>query len=226
MGGTWSDMQCRCGAAVLLIVGAMLAGCSGGSSGGESPSFLPSLPGSFASYFASTAPAQAPTAAGAPRPAVVENCPTIEIRSGASTLPVAAKTEQATAQDLRYQLTFTETARQCTILGTSMRMRVGVQGRVIAGPAGAPSQVEVPVRYAVVREGVEPKTITTKLRRFQVPVAPGAPNVVFTDIEEDLSFPMPSTVDLDAYVVYVGFDAASGRTERQPPAKKSAPSAR
>ena len=65
-------------------------------------------------------------------------------------------------------------------------MRVGVQGRVIAGPAGAPSQVEVPLRYAVVKEGVDPKTITTKFRRFPVAVAPGTANVVFTDIEEDL----------------------------------------
>jgi len=70
-------------------------------------------------------------------------------------------------------------------------MRVGVQGRVIAGPAGAPSQVDVPLRYAVVKEGVDPKTITTKFRRFPVAVAPGTANVVFTDIEEDLSFPIP-----------------------------------
>jgi hypothetical protein len=105
-------------------------------------------------------------------------------------------------------------------------MRVGVQGRVITGPAGAPTQVDVPLRYAVVREGVEPKTITTKFRRFPVAMAPGATNVVFTDIEEDLSFPIPSTVDLDAYVVYIGFDDQGDRTERRPPAKKSAPRAK
>ena len=41
------------------------------------------------------------------------------------------QTEQATLQDLRYQLTFTETARQCSIVGRTMRMRVGVQFRNI-----------------------------------------------------------------------------------------------
>jgi hypothetical protein len=56
-----------------------------------------------------------------------------------------------------------------------------------------------------------------------VALAPGTPNVLFTDIEEDLSFPIPSTVDLDAYVVYIGFDDQGDRTERRPPAKKSAP---
>jgi hypothetical protein len=222
MGGAWSDLQCRrrC-AAALLAAGVVLTGCSGGPSGGDSPSVLPSLTGSFASFFASSAPRPKP--GEAPQSTVVENCPIVEVRPGASTLPVAAKTEQATAQDLRYQLTFTQTARQCSIIGTTMRMRVGVQGRVVAGPAGAPTQVDVPLRYAVVREGVEPKTITTKFRRFPVALAPGAPNVLFTDIEEDLSFPIPSTVDLDAYVVYIGFDDQGDRTERRPPAKKSAP---
>ena len=147
--------------------------------------------------------------------------------SGASTLAVAAKADQPTAQDLRYQLTFTQTARQCAIVGASLRMRVGVQGRVIAGPAGVPTQVDVPVRYAVVREGVTPRTITTKFRRFPVAVSPGATNVVFTDIEEDLSFPIPSPAELEAYVVYVGFDDFGDRDERRPPAaKKAAPRAK
>jgi hypothetical protein len=225
MGGAWSELQWRrrC-AAALLVAGVVLAGCSGNPSGGDSPSILPSLTGSFSSFFASSAPPPKP--GEAPQLSVVDNCPTVEIRAGASTLPVAAKTEQATAQDLRYQLNFTQAARQCFIAGTAMRMRVGVQGRVVAGPAGAPSQVDVPLRYAVVREGVAPKTITTKFRRFPVAMAPGATNVVFTDIEEDLSFPIPSVVDLDAYVVYIGFDDQGDRTERRPPAKKTAPRAK
>lgn len=98
-----------------------------------------------------------------------------------------------------------------------------MQGRVIVGPAGAPSQVDVPLRYAVIREGVEPKTIATKFRRFSVPIPAGETNVTFTDIEEDLSFPMPSFAELDAYVVYVGFDDQGDRSARRPPAKKSSP---
>ena len=231
MGGVWVDVQCGWRrAVVLLAVGAALAGCSSTPSGGESSSILPSLTGSFPGWFAASPQQQQqqqPTPAGAPPlPSVVDDCPIVEIRPGASTLPVSAKTEQATLQDLRYQLTFTETARQCSIVGRTMRMRVGVQGRVIAGPAGAPSQVEVPLRYAVVKEGVDPKTITTKFRRFPVAVAPGTANVVFTDIEEDLSFPIPPLRELDAYVVYIGFDDQGDRTERRPSAKKAVPRAK
>jgi hypothetical protein len=72
-----------------------------------------------------------------------------------------------------------------------------------------------------VREGVEPKTIASKFRRFPVTLPPGTMNVTFTDIEENLRFPMPSPTELEAYVVYIGFDAAGDRN--QPPAKKSAP---
>ena len=85
---------------------------------------------------------------------------------------------------------------------------------------GAPSQIDVPLRYAVVREGVEPKTIVTKLRRVPVTMTPGSLNVLFTDIEEDLSFAMPPPEELLAYIVYVGFDEVGLRSERQAPAKK------
>lgn len=156
-------------------------------------------------------------------PSLDTDCPGTEIRSGASTLAITAKTpQQTTAGDVRYQLTIVQLARQCMLAGRSMRMKVGAQGRVIVGPAGAPSQVEVPIRYAVVQEGVEPKTITTKFRKFTVTMPPGETNVVFSDVEEDLSFPLTTYADLDAYVVYVGFDEIGDRNERRP-ASKSAP---
>ena len=89
-------------------------------------------------------------------------------------------------------------------------------------PGGRSGQVDVPLRYAVVREGVDPKTIVTKFRRFPVPMPPGETNVAFTDIEEDLSFPLPSLNELQAYVVYVGFDDVGDRSaaSRSPRKKK------
>jgi hypothetical protein len=151
-----------------------------------------------------------------------DDCPSVDIRTGAGTLAVAAKQQEPTANDLRYQLTFLELARQCFVNAGTVRMRVGVQGRAIAGPAGAPPQVSAPIRYAVVQEGVQPKTIVTKFRR--VPVALASGNAVFTDIEDDLSFPMPPLVDLQKYVVYVGFDEAGDRGQPQPK-KKATPQA-
>lgn len=201
--------------AALLGAVAAVAGCSGGS--------LPSLSGSMPSWFTRSTPAaQAQASAGPaaqPGMSLEDDCPSVTIRTGASTLAVSAKQQDPTANDLRYQLTFLEMARQCFVDAGNVRMRVGVQGRAIMGPAGSPSQVSAPIRYAVVQEGVTPKTIVTKFRR--VPVALETNGTTFTDIEEDLSFPMPPPNDLAKYVVYVGFDEAGDRG--QPQSKKKAP---
>jgi len=206
------------------VLALSLVGCSsisGGGSGGGASDWFPSIPG-FSTVQTTPADRSALAAAEA-LPSVDTDCPTVDIRQGASTLAIAAKTQMPTANDLRYQLSLSQLARQCALDGPMMRIRVGVQGRVVVGPAGAPNQVTVPIRYAVVQEGVEPKTITTKFRRFPVTLPPGATNVTFTDIEDDLSFPLPTRNALEAYVVYIGFDDTGDRNERRPPAKKATP---
>jgi hypothetical protein len=198
-----------------------------GCSSANTSDWFPSIPG-FSNVVSSPADRSAMAAAPAPGgeslPSMEDDCPTVAVRQGASTLAIAAKTQQPTASDLRYQLTLTQTARQCALEGQEIRMRVGVQGRVLVGPAGAPNHVEVPLRYAVVQEGVEPKTITSKFRKLPVSMPPGAAHVTFTDIEEDLRFPLPSRAALDAYVVYIGFDEAGDRG--RPVGKKAAPKAK
>jgi len=97
-----------------------------------------------------------------------------------------------------------------------MNVKVGVQGRVIIGPMGGPGKVDVPLRYAVVREGPEPKTVVTKFKRIPVVIAPEQTHVQFVDIEEGLNFPLPSSSELSAYVIYVGFDEVGDRNEKRP----------
>jgi hypothetical protein len=148
-------------------------------------------------------------------------CPSVDIRHGASTLSVSADPREPTPVNMRYQVGIGQTARECKLVGTTVAMKIGVQGRVIVGPAGGPGQVDVPLRFAVVHEGPEPKTITTKLQRLSVTVPPGSPNMAFTHIEEEVSFPMPRGGDIDQYVVYIGFDPAAVREppRRQAPAR-------
>jgi hypothetical protein len=140
----------------------------------------------------------------------------VDIRGGAGTLNITAKPDQATAADVRYQLSFGQTARECTVRDGMVAMKVGVQGRLILGPMGTPgTAVDIPLRYAVVREGPEPKMIVTKFRRTSASIAPGQSQVQFVDIEEALTFPLPPPAELEAYVVYVGFDESG-----EPPPKK------
>lgn len=149
------------------------------------------------------------------------DCPSVDIRQGAATLMNNAGNEQG-ALSLRYQATFGRTARECALRGQTLAIKVGVQGRVIAGPAGAPAELTVPLRLALVREGVEPKTIWTKLYYVPVTFPPGQPNVVFTHVEENISVPRPSPAELEAYVIYIGYDPEGAAQEKKPPAKKPA----
>jgi hypothetical protein len=149
---------------------------------------------------------------GAQQAGAYQNCPGVAIREGASTLQVGTKGNSvADNNDLRYQGTIVRNARDCTLIGGQVNTRVGIQGRVIVGPAGAPSTVDLPIRVAVVQEGVQPKTIATKLYRQQVDLG-GMDNVPFSFVAEDLSFPVPPPNAVDAYVIYIGFDPEGART--------------
>jgi hypothetical protein len=181
--------------AATLALGLMLGGCSSGSMS----SLMPDMSNAFASFN--------PRATGtdASKPPEFE-CPSVGIRQGASTLIVSANPAEQTPLNLRYQVGIVNTARECHLNGQTLTMRVGVQGRVVLGPMGTAGEVEVPIRLAVVREAIEPKTIATKLQRIKVTLSPGDGNVLFTHVEEDVSFPMPPGAEIDAYIVYVGFD--------------------
>jgi hypothetical protein len=143
-------------------------------------------------------------------------CPPVDVRAGASTLTVPPGGSDAFS--LRYQGSLGEMARECNVSGGIMRMKVGIEGRVLVGPAGGAGQLEVPLRYAVVKEGPEPKTVVSKFSKVRVTIPEGQPNVLFTHVDSDIAFPMPPGLDINAYVVYVGFDPVA---EKQPPAKKT-----
>jgi hypothetical protein len=147
------------------------------------------------------------------------NCPPVSIRAGASTFAVAEPGKQPVGNDLRYQATITKTARDCTRTGSDITARVGIQGRVIAGPAGNPATVEIPMRVAVVQGGVSEKTIATKVYRTTVTMNETG-SVPFSLVAEDLVYPAPVGAIGDSYIFYIGFDPQALTPE---PKAKAAP---
>ena len=203
--------------AAAVVLGGILPGCSS--------SVLSTPASNFSSFFASATTAATGTTAAGTAPDF--ECPSVNIRGGTSTLTISANPGDDSAMNLRYQAGLGQTARECKLSGQTLTMRVGIQGRIILGPAGGPGQIDLPIRLAVVHEGPEPKTIFTKLNRVPVTVPDGDSNVQFTSIEEDLTFPMPRTAGLiDEYVVYIGFDPQGfreppkKRPERAPPKRR------
>ena len=193
--------------AFALIAGA----CSSSGSGPGAPGAAPAATSSLFNVFAGSSAKGAQTVAGA-QPDV--NCPPVEVRQGASTLTIGSNGNQS-AMAVKYQGEFTREARDCAVVSGNIVMRIGVQGRVILGPAGGPGQVEVPLRIAVVQEtpgGARP--ITTKFIRIPVTVTSNDSNPVFTHVEEGMSFPVPTpTSSLDDYIAYVGFDPFTAQAQ-------------
>ena len=142
-------------------------------------------------------------------------CPPVAIRAGASTFAVAAPGKQAIGNDLRFQATITKTARECSINGGEITARIGIQGRVIAGPAGAPPSVQVPLRVAVVQGGVSEKTIATKAYQTTVNMTESG-SEPFTLVAEDLIYPAPAGAVADSYIFYIGFDPQALKPEAKP----------
>jgi hypothetical protein len=204
----------------LAAVTAVLSGCGGANNMYSAPAdsgSIPTIGDRFNQLFGSKSQAvgEAPSAADGAEP----DCPVVKIRAGASTYAVAPPGKQAIASELRYQATITRTARDCTRSSGQIVARIGIQGRVIAGPAGAPATVEIPLRVAVVQAGVHEKVISTKVYRTTVSMTDDT-SVPFSVVGEDLAYSMPPGATSESYVFYIGFDPQAVTPEPKSARKK------
>ena len=209
---------------LLVTAAELLANCGGGpsmgdrfsqlfGSSGSGPTTQAQLVGTPPAPFAGGGGGAAAAGPGGP----YQDCPGVAIREGASTLQVGVRPGAVTDNnDVRYQGTISRNARDCTLFGGQVNVRVGIQGRIIVGPAGAPPAVDVPIRVAVVQEGVQPKTIATKLYRTTVDLA-GQENVPFSFVAEDVTVPVPAPEVAPASVIYIGFDPEGARSQPSRP---------
>lgn len=211
-----SALQRGSAAAGVLGIVLLLSGCGSTSS---------LLGGSGLDLFGSSKVKTEGAAAGTEANASASDveCPSVEVRTGAATLMIGNSPQggEPSPLDLRYQGTIVRTARECAVNSGMMTMKVGIEGRVITGPAGAPGQLDVPLRIAVVQEGVQPRAVVSKLARIPVTISQSIDRVTFTHIEQDITFPMPPRIaDIDSYVVYIGFDPNAPQPQQKKPAAK------
>jgi len=193
-----------------LMIGAMVS---------ATPAASQSLTDRFKSLFGGKSDEPPPPIVDNKGPAPEINCPPVGIRAGASTFAVAAPGKEAVGNDVRYQATITKTARECIKDGSDITAHIGIQGRVIVGPAGAPASVEVPLRVAVVQGGVTERVIATKAYRTSVELGE-QDSVPFSLVVDDLVFPEPGGADIDKYIFYIGFDPQALAPEPKPKAVK------
>ena len=216
-GATEQTVRSGAGTLALMTLALALSGC------GTASDLLKSSP---LDYFSSSSKAtnDAPAAGGTGNVATGDiECPDVQVRTGAATLMIGSKPGEGVpaALDLRYQGSIIRTARECHVNAGIMTMKVGIEGRVITGPAGGPGTVDVPLRVVVVQEGVDPKTVASRFGRETVTVNNAIDRVTFTHIESDIAFPLPQPLGLiDRYVVYIGFDPLGDKPAKKPPVKR------
>jgi hypothetical protein len=206
--------------AALLGGGLLMGGCSTSSLSSMTGGLIGSSP---SDSNASSAPG--PAASASPPPVNDDDvpCPDTAVRNGATTLIVGSTAGQGEPSplDVRYQGSIGRIDRECHVIAGMMHIKVGVEGRVITGPAGGPGNLSVPLRVAVVQEGINPVTITTQLDEVPVTINNMIDHVTFTHIYPDVSFPLPHPLGrLENYKVYIGFDPIGAQQKKRRPPRK------
>ncbi len=196
-----------------------LTGCGGGS-------YVGSLFGSGSSTPAAptqpVASGQAPVD-GAPQSAVLPifgaagptelQCPFVDVREGAAAHRVYAG--QQSNSNVRYQYSMGEIARECRVSGNQIVLKIGVEGKVLLGPAGSAGSFNVPVSIAV-RDEKTRQYVANRTYRVAASIGQGAANTSFAIVSEEIAIPFKGLSANDDYTVYVGFDGASAATGSQP----------
>jgi hypothetical protein len=141
-------------------------------------------------------------------------CPEIRVREGLEVVRSYEPGHQDDAAYVVWQASIGNTARECLYDGQGgLTLRIGVSGRVIAGPKGGPgSSVSLPLRIAVVK--YQEATLSSELYALSVTI-PAENSTVFNEVRE-ISLPSPGS-DRD-YIIYVGFDEVGRRIlgEKEP----------
>jgi hypothetical protein len=180
-------------------LGVLLSACSmGGMFGGSTPSAE-----TQALQNATASPAEIAAASPA-LPAIATECPPIKVRPGAEAVYYYGKGKIGNPSDLQYQAVIDKQSRNCVVAANQITIKMGVIGRLLLGPAGNQTSVDLPLRFAVESNGTALFT-----EKYDVPVtlSPPAQTGDFVKVVDNLVIPY---VGGEEIVIWVGFDSSKG----------------
>ena len=178
-----------------------LAGCGGGA--GSLDPGAGSASNTVANILAFGRPTAPPAPAAADPNAIRLICPNIEVPDGLAALRVGGQDSGS----VRYQYSLGDTARECSVANGQLTLRVGVEGRVLIGPAGSAGSFSVPVRVAIQRTS-DQKAETSKVYKVAVSVPAGETQGSFNLVTDPITVPFKHEDATDDYSIIVGFDGA------------------
>ncbi|WP_146030244.1 hypothetical protein [Methylocella silvestris] len=131
-------------------------------------------------------------------------CPEIIILEGTAAAQTYAGSPP-TNMNLRYQYALGDVVRECAMQGDQLALKIGVAGKVLLGPAGAPASFSVPLRVAII-SSKDNDPIVTKLYRVAATIPQGEAMTEFTLVTEPLLVPFIQDHTEDDYTIKVGID--------------------
>jgi hypothetical protein len=172
----------------------VVAGCSSapGSGSGASNSV-----GNFLA-FGTTPPPPPPDRT---KEVVKIDCPEVEVLGGAAAMRVGGQDNAS----VRYQYSMGDVARECQVENGQINIKVGVEGRVLLGPAGGPGSFQVPLRIAIRREA-DQKPALSKVYRIAAAISAGESQTTFNMVSDTFQVPYLRPRADDDYTIVVGFD--------------------
>lgn len=189
---------------ILAALGAGLAGCASAPGQSDPADTLGNI-FAFNSLKAPPMPAQQQTA---PTSLI---CPIVDVRDGGAAHRVYNGKGTSNA-DVRYQFSIGETARECNLVNNQITIRVGVEGKVLIGPAGSASSFTVPV-FIGVRRDSDQQMVASRVYQAQVSIPAGGAQTSFSVVSETMTVPFTQENAAADYTIYVGFE---GQRESRP----------
>lgn len=184
----------------LLCLG--LAGCGSGSSSGGNTALNVIM-------FQSTTP---PPADQLPKDDDQDRqlvCPEVIVSEGGAAIRAQSGQDSS---GLRYQISITNVARECTATGNgTFRLKVGVEGRVLLGPAGGPGSYGATLTTTVTRAN---NVIGKRSARVGATIPSGQGGADFTHVEEGIMVPAGSG-DVEIFVGLGGGGPAAPARRRR-----------
>ena len=180
-----------------------LSACGGGGGAGSTDPGAGSTSNTIANILAFGRPTAPPAPAAADPNAIRLICPDIEVPDGLAALRVGGQDSAS----VRYQYSLGDTARECSVANGKIGIRVGVEGRVLLGPAGTAGSFSVPVRVAIQRAS-DQKSEASKVYKAAVTVPAGDTLGTFSLVTDTIYVPYKHEDATDDYSIVVGFDGA------------------
>ncbi|HEY1736266.1 MAG TPA: hypothetical protein VGG12_06450 [Methylovirgula sp.] len=135
-------------------------------------------------------------------------CPDISILDGTADDRVYGSATDQSNANLRYQFSINDVARDCVVQSGQMNLKVGIAGKVLLGPVGAPGNFTAPIRVAIIRRANE-DVVVSKLYQLPTSVPDGATEGPLTLVADDLAIPYSYANAQHDFEIKVGFDTGT-----------------